>query len=68
MPSVLNDVRYAFRSLIRARGFTALAVVLAATGAWLGWNWADPVVVLGRVGSDRGRPDAGTYGRGTGVN
>jgi len=30
----------------RTDGFTSLAVVLAAGGAWLGWNWADPVVGL----------------------
>jgi cation diffusion facilitator family transporter len=28
----------------RTDGFTSLAVVLAAGGAGLGWNWADPVV------------------------
>lgn len=28
----------------RTDGFTSLAVVLAAAGAWLGWGWADPVV------------------------
>ncbi|MDI6100325.1 cation diffusion facilitator family transporter [Actinoplanes sp. NEAU-A12] len=27
----------------RTDGFTSLAVVLAAGGAWLGWGWADPV-------------------------
>jgi cation diffusion facilitator family transporter len=31
----------------RTDGFTSLAVVLAAGGAWLGWSWADPVVGLG---------------------
>ena len=31
----------------RTDGFTSLAVVLAAGGAWLGWTWADPVVGLG---------------------
>lgn len=31
----------------RTDGFTSLAVVLAAAGAWLGWGWADPVVGLG---------------------
>jgi cation diffusion facilitator family transporter len=31
----------------RTDGFTSLAVVLAAGGAWLGWGWADPVVGLG---------------------
>ena len=30
----------------RTDGFTSLAVVLAAVGAWLGWTWADPVVGL----------------------
>ncbi|MBB4751953.1 cation diffusion facilitator family transporter [Actinoplanes lobatus] len=30
----------------RTDGFTSLAVVLAAGGAWLGWGWADPVVGL----------------------
>jgi cation diffusion facilitator family transporter len=30
----------------RTDGFTSLAVVLAAGGAWLGWRWADPVVGL----------------------
>jgi cation diffusion facilitator family transporter len=30
----------------RTDGFTSLAVVVAAGGAWLGWNWADPVVGL----------------------
>lgn len=30
----------------RTDGFTSLAVVLAAGGAGLGWNWADPVVGL----------------------
>ena len=30
----------------RTDGFTSLAVVLAATGAGLGWRWADPVVGL----------------------
>ena len=30
----------------RTDGFTSLAVVLAAGGAWLGWTWADPVVGL----------------------
>ena len=30
----------------RTDGFTSLAVVLAAVGAWLGWHWADPVVGL----------------------
>ncbi|TDO41865.1 cation diffusion facilitator family transporter [Paractinoplanes brasiliensis] len=30
----------------RTDGFTSLAVVLAAAGAWLGWDWADPVVGL----------------------
>ena len=31
----------------RTDGFTSLAVVLAAAGAWVGWTWADPVVGLG---------------------
>src|SRR5215213_4726139 len=30
----------------RTDGFTSLAVVLAAGGAWLGWGWAGPVVGL----------------------
>ncbi len=30
----------------RTDGFTSLAVVFAAAGAWLGWGWADPVVGL----------------------
>jgi cation diffusion facilitator family transporter len=30
----------------RTDGFTSLAVVVAAGGAWLGWQWADPVVGL----------------------
>lgn len=30
----------------RTDGFTSLAVLLAAGGAWLGWAWADPVVGL----------------------
>jgi cation diffusion facilitator family transporter len=30
----------------RTDGFTSLAVVVAAAGAWLGWNWMDPVVGL----------------------
>jgi cation diffusion facilitator family transporter len=30
----------------RTDGFTSLAVVPAAGGAWLGWGWADPVVGL----------------------
>jgi cation diffusion facilitator family transporter len=30
----------------RADGFTSLAVVAAAGGAWIGWDWADPVVGL----------------------
>jgi cation diffusion facilitator family transporter len=30
----------------RTDGYTSLAVVLAAGGAWLGWGWADPVVGL----------------------
>ncbi|GAA3954995.1 cation diffusion facilitator family transporter [Actinoplanes auranticolor] len=30
----------------RTDGFTSLAVVLAAAGAWLGWRWADPAVGL----------------------
>ena len=30
----------------RTDGFTSLAVVLAALGAWLGWGWADPAVGL----------------------
>jgi cation diffusion facilitator family transporter len=30
----------------RTDGFTSLAVVIAAAGAWLGWSWADPVVGL----------------------
>ncbi|WP_372443692.1 cation diffusion facilitator family transporter [Nucisporomicrobium flavum] len=30
----------------RTDGFTSLAVVLAAAGAWAGWGWADPVVGL----------------------
>ena len=30
----------------RTDGFTSLAVVLAAGGAWIGWSWADPVVGL----------------------
>jgi cation diffusion facilitator family transporter len=31
----------------RTDGFTSLAVVLAALGAWLGRQWADPLVGLG---------------------
>lgn len=30
----------------RTDGFTSLAVVAAALGAWVGWGWADPVVGL----------------------
>ena len=30
----------------RTDGFTSLAVLLAAGGAWIGWNWADPAVGL----------------------
>jgi cation diffusion facilitator family transporter len=30
----------------RTDGFTSLAVVAAAAGAWAGWEWADPVVGL----------------------
>ena len=30
----------------RTDGFTSLAVVAAAGGAWAGWDWADPVVGL----------------------
>jgi cation diffusion facilitator family transporter len=30
----------------RTDGFTSLAVVLAAAGSWLGWQWADPAVGL----------------------
>ena len=30
----------------RTDGFTSLAVVAAAAGAWAGWSWADPVVGL----------------------
>lgn len=30
----------------RTDGFTSLAVLLAACGAWLGWWWVDPVVGL----------------------
>lgn len=30
----------------RTDGFTSLAVVAAAAGAWVGWDWADPVVGL----------------------
>jgi cation diffusion facilitator family transporter len=30
----------------RTDGFTSLAVLLAAGGAWVGWQWADPVVGL----------------------
>ena len=30
----------------RTDGFTSLAVILAAIGAWIGWQWADPVVGL----------------------
>ncbi|SHN26532.1 cation diffusion facilitator family transporter [Cryptosporangium aurantiacum] len=30
----------------RTDGFTSLAVLAAAGGAWLGWGWADPVVGL----------------------
>ncbi|WP_374238108.1 cation diffusion facilitator family transporter [Actinoplanes sp. DH11] len=30
----------------RTDGYTSLAVVLAAAGAWLGWGWADPVAGL----------------------
>ena len=30
----------------RTDGFTSLAVVFAAAGAWAGWSWADPVVGL----------------------
>jgi cation diffusion facilitator family transporter len=30
----------------RADGFTSLAVVPAAAGAWAGWGWADPLVGL----------------------
>ncbi len=30
----------------RTDGFTSLAVLLSAGGAWLGWQWADPLVGL----------------------
>jgi cation diffusion facilitator family transporter len=30
----------------RTDGFTSLAVVAAAAGAWAGWGWADPVIGL----------------------
>lgn len=30
----------------RTDGFTSLAVLVAAAGAWAGWNWVDPVVGL----------------------
>lgn len=30
----------------RTDGFTSLAVLVAAAGAWVGWNWVDPVVGL----------------------
>jgi cation diffusion facilitator family transporter len=30
----------------RTDGFTSLAVIAAAGGAWAGWGWADPVVGL----------------------
>ncbi|MCX6471850.1 cation diffusion facilitator family transporter [Williamsia herbipolensis] len=30
----------------RTDGFTSLAVLIAAGGAWIGWQWADPVVGL----------------------
>ncbi|MFD1322697.1 cation diffusion facilitator family transporter [Micromonospora sonneratiae] len=30
----------------RADGFTSLAVIAAAAGAWAGWSWSDPVVGL----------------------
>ena len=30
----------------RTDGFTSLAVLLSAGGAWIGWQWADPVVGL----------------------
>ncbi|GIG87888.1 cation diffusion facilitator family transporter [Plantactinospora endophytica] len=30
----------------RTDGYTSLAVVAAAGGAWIGWGWADPVVGL----------------------
>ena len=30
----------------RTDGFTSLAVLLSAGGAWMGWQWADPVVGL----------------------
>jgi cation diffusion facilitator family transporter len=30
----------------RTDGFTSLAVVAAAGGAWVGWGWADPLVGL----------------------
>lgn len=30
----------------RTDGYTSLAVVAAALGAWAGWDWADPVVGL----------------------
>lgn len=30
----------------RTDGFTSLAVLLAAGGAWAGWQWADPVIGL----------------------
>ncbi|MGW4941837.1 cation diffusion facilitator family transporter [Actinoplanes sp. NPDC004185] len=30
----------------RTDGFTSLAVVVAAAGAWFGWQWADPAVGL----------------------
>jgi cation diffusion facilitator family transporter len=30
----------------RTDGYTSLAVVAAAAGAWIGWGWADPVIGL----------------------
>ena len=30
----------------RTDGFTSLAVLLAAGGGWLGWDWADPIIGL----------------------
>ncbi|MCW3845005.1 cation diffusion facilitator family transporter, partial [Micromonospora yasonensis] len=30
----------------RTDGYTSLAVVFAALGAWVGWRWADPVIGL----------------------
>ena len=30
----------------RTDGFTSLAVLVAAGGGWLGWDWADPIIGL----------------------